>query len=157
MWWSKKRKMADKLELAYVQRLQEIDESNQSSGMHGVTLGNLRRGQVDYLGEVTSGVYSGYLVLVCAMGMLSEDPGRNESDSWVSSKDLTVGIKEFNLMILRSSNCQKPLPEESQDFYYKTLSELLDVLGPMNLRWFSAVEAYKFIMEPNNSPDFGDD
>lgn len=157
MWWSKKRKMADRLELAYVQRLQEIDESNLLSGMHGVMLGNLRRGQVDYLGEVTSGDYSGYLVLVSAMGMPSEDPGRNKSDLWLYSTDLTIGIKEFSMMILRSSESQKPVPEESLEFYYKALSRLLEVLGPMSVRWFSAVEAYKFIMEPNDSPDFGND
>ena len=157
MWGNKKRRIADALELAYVQRLQEIDESNQPTGMHGPTLENLKRGQADYLGEVTGGDYSGYLVLVAAMGIPSEDPGRNESDLWLSHTDLSVGIKKFNMMILRSSDHQKPLPEDAWDFYFKTLPQLLDVLGPMRMRWFAAVDAYKFIVEPNSSPDYGYD
>jgi hypothetical protein len=157
MWGKKKRAKADALEFAYVQRLQEIDESNQPAGTHGLTLENLKSGQTDYLGEVTSGDYSGYLVLVSAMGMLSEDPGRNESDLWLSSNDLSVGIMEFNMMILRSSERQKPLPKDAWDFYYKTLPQLLDILVPMRMRWSSAVDAYKFINEPNSSPDYGID
>lgn len=155
MWGKKKRAKADALELAYVQRLQEIDESNQPAGTQGLTLENLKRGQPDYLGEVTSGEYSGYLVLVNAVGMQSEDPGRNESDLWLSSTDLSVGIVEFNMMILRSSEHQKPLPKDAWDFYYKSLWKLLEVLKPMDIHWLLAIDAYKFVNEPNSSPDFG--
>lgn len=91
------------------------------------------------------------------MGMLSEDPGRNESDLWLSSNDLSVGIMEFNMMMLRSSEPQKPLPKDAWDFYYKTLPQLLDILVPMRMRWSSAVDAYQFINEPNSSPDYGID
>lgn len=157
MWGNKKRKKADALELAYVQRLQEIDESNKPAAMHGLTFENLKRGQTDYLGEVTNGDYSGYLILIATEGMPSGDPGRNESDLWLSNTDLSVGIVDYNMMILRSSEHQKPLPKDAWDFYYRTLPQLLDVLEPMRMRWFSAVDAYKFLMEPNSSPDYGND
>ena len=53
MWGKKKRAKAHALELAYVQRLQEIDETNQSAVTRGLTHENLKRGQTEYLGEVT--------------------------------------------------------------------------------------------------------
>lgn len=157
MWAKKKRERADELELAYVRRLQEIDESNQPAGTRGPTIENLKRGQTEYLGEITRSDCSGYLVLVAAMGMLTEDPGRTESQLWLSRRDLSAEIVEFNMMILRSSEGQKSLPDDAWDFYYKTLPQLLDVLEPMRVQWFPAIEAYKFVNEANSSPDFGAD
>jgi hypothetical protein len=154
MWGKKKRERADALELAYVRRLQEIDGSNQPAETRGPRLENLKRGQTEYLGEITRGDCSGYLVLVAAEGMLSEDPGRTESELWLSRRDLSAEIVEFNMMILRSSERQKPLPEGAWDFYFKTLPQLLDAIKPMGIHWFPAIEAYKFVNEPNNSPDF---
>lgn len=157
MWGKKKRAKAHALELAYVQRLQEIDETNHSAVTRGLTHENLKRGQTEYLGEVTSGDYSGYLVLVAALGMLTEDPGRNESDLWLSSTDLSAEIREFNMMVLRSTDRQNPLPDNAWDFYYKTMAQLLEASKPMGIRWLPALDAYKFVNEPNSSPDFGND
>ncbi|MDO2934135.1 hypothetical protein Q2T94_07475 [Paeniglutamicibacter sulfureus] len=154
MWGRKNKEKSVELERAYIRRLQEIEESNQSADMRGPTPENLRRGQAEYLGEVTSGDYSGYLVVVDSMGMLTQDPARTESDLWLSCADLSVGIEEYWVAIIRRNERQKPVPFEEDEFYYRTLPELLDAMAPMHIRWYSATETNHFFSEPNDSPDW---
>jgi len=107
------------------------------------------------LDETICGDCLGDLVFVAAWGTLTEDPGRNDWDLWLSSTDLSREILEFNLTILRSTDCQKPLPENAWDFHYKTMDQLLETSMSMGIHSLPTLDAYKFVNEPHSSPDFG--
>lgn len=52
----------------------------------GPTPENLNRGQTEYLDKITRSDRTGNLILVAARGRLSEDPGRTQSQLWLSRR-----------------------------------------------------------------------
>ena len=83
MWGKKKRARADALELAYVQRLQEIDVLGAAHDDLGPSEWNMGLGQSEFLGRAESGDFPNRYVVVEVEELPTFGQLREKSDDWI--------------------------------------------------------------------------
>ncbi|MGP5581700.1 hypothetical protein ACTXOF_14400 [Glutamicibacter arilaitensis] len=154
--WGKKKKRArtDALELAYVQRLQEIDALSAAHDDIGPSEWNMGLGQSEFLGRTESGDFPSRYIVVEVEDLPSFGQLREKSDDWihVSKEEMLQQITGFWVVALRTSDHQTFQPASEVKYRFDSFQALQRFLSPLNISWQGASATERQLNQSGWSP-----
>lgn len=156
MWGKKKRARADALELAYVQRLQEIDVLSAAHDDLGPSEWNIGLGQSEFLGRTASGDFPNRYIVVDVEDLPTFGQLREKSDAWihVSKEEMLQEITGFWVVVLRTSEQQPFQPASEVEYSFDSFQALQKFLSPLNISWQGASATERLLNQSGWSPDW---
>ncbi len=156
MWGKKKRARSSALALAYVQRLQGIDELSAAHDDLGPSEWNVALGQSEFLGRTKSGDFPNRCIVVEVEDLPTFGQLREKSDDWIhlSKEQMLQQITGFWLVMLRTSDQQPFQPASEMEYRFDSFHALQRFLSPLDISWQGASATERQLNQSGWSPDW---
>ncbi len=143
-------------ELLYADHLRTVDAERPAGQSSGPSEAELGRGRADFLGRTRAGQFPDHFVVIDVNGSPGEDLTRVKSLRWreLPAEEMLGLIESYWVCVLRTAESQVSLGSSHDEFIFDTADKLHAFLGPLDVKWFGAVETAELLASDELSPDW---